>query len=113
MGKRSTTAGPYPVPRYLHTYQRSQYWRILSNLDADQPVFRVFPDELFHQMLTLGVLQVDDLDSTLSEIFVSTDESVVLAHHDPSDFVHDTCSRAHVAWGEGGVHSSATVCGSW
>jgi len=109
----SVIARPSPVPRYLRTYLSSQHLPNLSNFDVDLPVFGVLLDELLHQMLTLRVLQVDDLDPTLYKVFITADEGVILAHDDSSNFVHNTCSRAHVARRKGSVHSRATICGRW
>lgn len=92
-------------------------------------------DERLHQLLALGVLQVDDVDTSRAERFFAADERVVLAptgrngvcqqcwtttwhgrrdsHDHPRHFVQNACPGAHVAGTERGVHGRAFVDFGW
>lgn len=72
---------------------------ILESSSHDYPpIFRMLCNKILHQLLTLGIFQIDDLNAVLFQEFFAAYESVVLAHDDAGDFVEDAGAGAHIAW---------------
>lgn len=74
--------------RYPHTWDRivsqfSGYRGAVEDAPSPShdhpPVFGMLSDERLHQLLALGVLQIDDFDASRSERFLAPDEGGVFA----------------------------------
>lgn len=92
----------------------ASHFRCYAHLTLlDSPLLGMLLDELFHQVLTLGIFQIDDLDTIALQMLLSTYEGVVLAHDDSRDFVQYAGAGTHVTRGECGVHCGAFVCTRW
>ncbi|CAL8575354.1 hypothetical protein XPA_001282 [Xanthoria parietina] len=73
------------------------------------PNLWVFVDILLHHGMTLLVFQDDNLNAALLQIFFATDEGFVFPNDYTSYFVHDASPSAHIARGQGGVHSCSFI----
>ena len=75
------------------------------------PVLRLLADEFTHQVLALLALNIHNLNTTLLQVRLAAEESLVLAEYNTVDLVKDASTGAHIARRERGVHRCSLVGG--
>lgn len=55
-------------------------------------------NELSHESLAFGALNIDDFDTSFLEILLATNEGVVLTQDYALDLVQYASASAHVTW---------------